>query len=86
MSTQRPPLAPVVREQLMTLVRARAPRDRVMTLTEMEEAVTVVINQVAGDLIETLAQEQVAQAEKRGLSRPAAERRRVGGGCGRGRC
>lgn len=78
--------APILREQLMALVRARAPRGRVMTLTEMEDAVEGVIRQVAGELMETLTAEQVEAVEKRGHCRPVAGRRRGGGAPDRGPC
>lgn len=86
MSQPRMPVDPAVREQLMAMVRARAPRGRVMTLTEMEEAVTAVIQQVAGTLMETLVQEQVDQVEKKGACRRAAGRRPGAGGSARGSC
>jgi len=70
----------------MELVRARTPRGRVMTLTEMEDAVTAVIHQVAGTLMETLVQEQVDRTEKRGLRRSAAVRRRGAGASDHGPC
>lgn len=85
MSQPRLPVDPAVREQLMELVRARAPRGRVMTLTEMEEAVTAVMQQVAGTLMDTLVQEQVAQVEKKGARCPAAVGRRGAGGSAPGR-
>ena len=72
MSKSISPLDPSIVEGLMNVVRAKAPRNRPMTLAEVEAAVFDLLQQLGSTLTQEVVAEQIAEAEKRGTGRPAA--------------
>ena len=72
MSQSLSQLDPSVLEALMTMVRAKAPRNRPMTVAEVEAAVFDLLQELGSTLTKEAVAEQIAAAEKRGTGRPAA--------------
>jgi hypothetical protein len=85
MSQSLSQLDPAVLEALMTMVRAKGPRNRPMTVAEVEAAVFELLQYLGSTLTQEAVAEQIAAAEKRGTGRPAAGRRCGGSGADRAR-
>lgn len=85
MSKSLSPLDPAVVDALMTMVRAKAPPNRPMTVAEVEAAVFELLQYLGSTLTNEAVAEQIAAAEKRGTGRPAADGKCDGSGGGRAR-
>jgi hypothetical protein len=65
-SKSRSSIDPALVRQLTVRVLSHAPRERVMTLTEIEEGVTTLLRQLGTELTEAVMAEQISEAEKKG--------------------
>ena len=79
-------LDPVILQALKSLVTAQAPRNRVMTLAEVEQAVFDLLKQVGTHVTQEVIADQIAASEKRGTGRRVVARKCAGSGIGPARC
>ncbi len=80
------PLDPALRQALTSLVAAQAPRNRVLTLAAVEQAVFDLLKPVRTQVTQEVIVEQGAVSETRGTGRRVVGTRCAGPGNGLGRC
>lgn len=78
MSQQPLSIDPAIVQALTELVKTRAPKNRPMTLAEVEQAVFDLLRQLGTEVTAETMTAQVAQAEKRGPGRSVAGKTCVG--------
>ncbi len=82
MSQSQLSLKPALMQALISMVEAQAPKNRPMTIAEVEQAVFDLFKCLGPELSNQVMAEQIAQAEKRGTGRNAAAMKCTGSDAG----